>query len=174
MNLTFEGFLRGYLRELSGVDTTNLRTLCSMAADDVPRLAEPLFLFALSKDKVNYLARLSRGTWMEDEYGELATLAKGSTDAEAFASQDEVPERYRNVARAYRARKESAQADRRVSSLMREKTLAAMRENGSTCYRLCKDLGLNMGNIYAYLNKGDASKVSRATARRIMEYATKH
>lgn len=171
MNLTFKGFLRGYLRELSGERTDSLHALCALSASEAPRLAEPLFLFALSQGKENYLARLSRGTWMEAEYGKLAALASGETDAEAFAA-DSAPERYRNVVRAYRARKDSALADRRVNSLMREKTISALQESKITYYRLCKDLDLNMGNVYAYLGKGDTSKVSRDTARRIMEYAT--
>ena len=38
-----------------------------------------------------------------------------------------------------------------------------------TVYRLCRDLGFNEGNVYACLDAGDVTKVSRATARRIME-----
>ena len=52
---------------------------------------------------------------------------------------------------------------------MRKKTLDALHANNVSIYRLCKDLGLNLG--YAYLSKGDATKVSRDTARTIMEYA---
>ena len=54
---------------------------------------------------------------------------------------------------------------------MRKKTLDALHTNNVSIYRLCKDLGLNLGNVYAYLSKGDATKVSRDTARTIMEYA---
>ncbi|MCI8340259.1 MAG: MFS transporter [Eggerthellaceae bacterium] len=55
---------------------------------------------------------------------------------------------------------------------MRKATLDAMERRRLTAYRVCKTLGLNLGNVYAYLGKGDVSKVSRNTARRIMEYAT--
>ena len=54
---------------------------------------------------------------------------------------------------------------------MREKTLAALASSGRTVYSLCGELGLNRGNVYAYLNAGDVTKVSRATARRILEAA---
>ena len=53
---------------------------------------------------------------------------------------------------------------------MRKKTLEALEESGETRYGLCRALHLNKGNVYAYL-AGDDSKVSRKTARRIMEYA---
>lgn len=61
-------------------------------------------------------------------------------------------------------------ADRRINALMRKRTLGALGKSGVTRYGLCRDLNLNKGNVYAYL-AGDDSKVSRKTARRIMEYA---
>ena len=57
---------------------------------------------------------------------------------------------------------------------MRDKTNSALEESDLTVYRLCKDLRMNMGNVYAYLGKGDTSKVSRAAARAIMDYATSY
>lgn len=41
---------------------------------------------------------------------------------------------------------------------------------GNARYRMCKDLGLNPGNVYAYL-AGDDAKVSKETARRMLVYA---
>ena len=66
--------------------------------------------------------------------------------------------------------KEKPAADRRVNALMRKRTLEALEESGVTRYGICRALHLNKGNVYAYL-AGDDSKVSRETARRIMEYA---
>ena len=77
---------------------------------------------------------------------------------------------FANVRHAYRAVKEKPVADRRINALMRKRTLGALEESGVTRYGLCRDLNLNKGNVYAYL-AGDDSKVSRETARRIMEYA---
>ena len=88
----------------------------------------------------------------------------------AWRLKSELPNRYATVWRAYRAVKEKPAADRRVNALMRKKTLEALEESGVTRYGLCRALRLNKGNVYAYL-AGDDSKVSRKTARRIMEYA---
>ncbi len=88
----------------------------------------------------------------------------------SLCAKSELPNRYANVWRAYRAVKEKPAADRRVNALMRKKTLEALEESGVTRYGLCRALRLNKGNVYAYL-AGDDSKVSRKTARRIMEYA---
>jgi predicted transcriptional regulator len=53
---------------------------------------------------------------------------------------------------------------------MRPRIVEALARRGITRYRLCKDLGLNPGNVYAYL-AGDDTKVSKETARRILGYA---
>ena len=55
---------------------------------------------------------------------------------------------------------------------MRERTLGALREgpaDGVSAYAICRELGLNKGNFYTYLNKGDLTKVSRSTARAILQ-----
>ena len=109
---------------------------------------------------------------MQEEYEELARRFTGQGDnAETFFSSPFAPQRYSKVLQAYRARKNSAEPKRRISALMRIRTLEELEKHGITRYRLCKDLHLNAGNVYAYLSKGDTSKVSLATARRIMEYA---
>lgn len=109
---------------------------------------------------------------MEEGYGQVANeLSEFPGTVEEWLQLDGTPSRYRKVWLAFRAKKDAVKNDRRVSSLMRNKTIEALRSSELTIYRLCKDLQLNMGNVYAYLNSGDATKVSRATARSIMEYA---
>lgn len=172
MNLTFKGFLRSYCRELAGAPTDNLRKLCAAANTDAPRAAEVLFLFALEQGKLARLLALCPGTWMEEDYLTLSERAAAfEGNAEAFLREEELPARYKKILDAYHAKKNSAAPGRRMSLLMREKTLQALTEKGVSVYRLCKDLNLNKGNAYAYLSKGDASKVSKATAARMMEYA---
>lgn len=54
--LSFEGFLKQYVVELSGVQTTNVHKLADCLCEN-PRMKEPLFLYALTFDKVNLLLR---------------------------------------------------------------------------------------------------------------------
>lgn len=172
MRLTFKGFLLAYCQELSGLQTSSLKKLCTAAANESPRVAEPLFLYSLEIDRLDQLLQCSKGAWMEADYQQLADAALSyHGEAQRFLQENEAPERYEQVLAAYLARTGAIDADRRVIALMRDKTNDALKAKGITIYRLCKDLGLNMGNVYAYLGKGDVAKVSRATARRIMEYA---
>lgn len=174
MNLTFKGFLRGYVRELTGLETDNLRKLLAATVVEAPAAAEALMAFAAVQGKAGYLASLAQGTTLEESYAEFAKHAEGCGEediTEYLAGGGSTP-RYQKVWLAYRAKKEAVDADRRVIGLMRKKTLESIEGTGATVYSLCKALGLNIGNAYAYLNKGDVRKVSRATARRIMEAAS--
>ena len=54
--LTFAGFLKQYVAELSGVQTASAHKLADHMAEN-PRLKEPLFLYALAFDKVDWLLR---------------------------------------------------------------------------------------------------------------------
>lgn len=172
MRLTFAGFVLQYCRELSGLDTTSVRKLCAAAAGDAPRTAEPLFLHALGASRLELLLGCCSGTWMEDGFSSLARLAEPyAGDALRFVEEADVPSRYTSVLDAYRSRLARTETDRRVIALMRGQTLEALGEGDITIYRLCTDLGLNKGNVYAYLNAGDVTKVSRDTARRILERA---
>lgn len=170
MNLTFEGFLKGYCRELSGQQSLSFRKLVEQATTVAPRVAEPLFLLALVQGKAEYVLGLSEGSWMEEGYRGVFSLYAQTGSLASLCAEDKLPNHYANVWRAYRAVKEKPVADRRINALMRKRTLGALEESGVTRYGLCRDLNLNKGNVYAYL-AGDDSKVSRETARRIMEYA---
>ena len=171
MNLTFKGFLKQYCQELAGEETTSLKRLAERAASDVPRVAEPLLLFAAKQDKIDYLKRLSAGTWLEVEFDSAsAEIPKDGGSLEDALERGDLPPRYEQVWHAYIARRHAVDADRRVIGLMREIINDAMARSGATCYRVSKELGLNQGNVYAYLHGGDNSKVSRATARRIYRH----
>ncbi len=170
MNLTFEGFLKGYCRELSGQQSLSFRKLVERAMTVAPRVAEPLFLLALAQGKAEYVLGLSEGSWMEEDYRGVLSLYSQAGNMASLCAKSELPNRYANVWRAYRGVKEKPAANRRVNALMRKRTLKALEESGVTRYGLCRALHLNKGNVYAYL-AGDDSKVSRETARRIMEYA---
>lgn len=74
MNLTFEGFLKGYCRELSGQQSLSFRKLVEQATTVAPRVAEPLFLLALAQGKAEYVLGLSEGSWMEEDYRGVLSL----------------------------------------------------------------------------------------------------
>lgn len=171
VNLTFKGFLRAYCRELTGVESDSLRKLFAAVTADSPAAAEAVMVFAAQQEKAGYLARLAQGSWAESGYRDFAEGLASCENLADYLQSDSVPQRYKKVWQAWEAQRDAIATDRRVISIMREKTQAALAQASTTPYAICRQLGLNKGNFYAYLNGGDMTKVSRATARRIMEAA---
>lgn len=69
--LTFEGFLKQYVAELSGVQTASVHKLADCMAEN-PRLKEPLLLYALTFDKVDLLLRYTATSAVAAEYEQLS------------------------------------------------------------------------------------------------------
>lgn len=168
MHRTLKGFLKEYCRELSGLDTASLRRLVAVAEGNA-RLVEPLFALAAVQGKADYLARISEGCWFHDDYVNLVVKLKEHGSLEMLLSSEDAPSRYMSVLAAFRAQGDILAADRRINGLMRRRIVDAIAKKGLTRYRLCKDLNLNPGNVYAYL-AGDDGKVSKETARRMLQY----
>ena len=169
MHRTLKGFLEEYCRELSGLDTTSLRKLVATAKGNA-RLVEPLFALAAVQDKAGYLVRISESEWFHDDYEDLARKLVKHGSLEALLSSGDAPARYAAVLEAFRAQGDALAANRRINGLMRPRIAEALAHRGITRYRMCKDLDLNPGNVYAYL-AGDDAKVSKETARRMLVYA---
>ena len=173
MRLTFRGWLLSYCQDLTGLKTTSVKKFVSAVEDSAPHASAAVFLLAVEAGRVADLMGRSSDPELLAEWKSVAAMAPESpVGAEAFAraNYDELPIRYRKVIDAYDAVADSRENDERVKALMAEKTVAALENAGKTRYRLCRDLGLNEGNVYAWL-AGDPSKVSRATARRAWHYA---
>ena len=69
--LTFEGFLKQYVAELSGVQTASVHKLADCLNEN-PRLKEPLFLYALAFNKVELLLRYTANSAVAAEYEQLS------------------------------------------------------------------------------------------------------
>lgn len=107
---------------------------------------------------------------LPSDYEHLAEKLGEYGSVEALLSSEDAPARYASVLDAFRAQGDGLAANRRINGLMRPRILNALARKGLTRYKLCRDLGLNPGNVYAYL-AGDDAKVSKETARRMLSYA---
>ena len=168
--LTFVGFLKQYVRELSGEGTLNIFHLAKDAEHANPRLREPLVLYALFNDKVNVLLRAVKGKWLEKSIvkrspSDMLTLLELNSDT--------LPENYRKVYRSYRSVVSRKKTDDYTKELMLNRIRRLQEENNISNYRLYSSLNLNPGNVNAFLKHGDTGKVSLGTARKIFEFAKK-
>ena len=173
MKRTFRGWLLKYCCSLTGLSTTSLKKLCSASTTKAPQACEAVFLYALELNRVDDLLNYVDGLEIYSEWKDMKKMSsRFGGRAEAFLRKhgDEIPVRYTKVLRAYDSIEANATNDRAVVAQMASQTLAALNSAGISRYRLAKDLSLNEGNVYAWL-AGDATKLSRSTARRAWNYA---
>ena len=170
MNLTFKGFLKMYLAELSGMQTTNIRRLVNAANTDTPRVAEPLFVYSVVSDKLDYLLTVSEKTWMHKDYLNLSSIYnKQFVDVIDFLKSDFAPKRYAAVLDSFKAKDDIINSNRRILEKLRPKVESSLKRSGLSKYKACKDLGINPGNFYAYMN-GDNSKISEEIAYAVINF----
>lgn len=164
MNLTFKGFLKIYCSELAGIQTTNIRRLVNAANTKAPRVAEPLFVYANVAGKAKYLISVSENTWMYDDYVKLSQIINQKfSNVQEFLKSDFAPKRYAEVLKAYNSKDDILNSNRRILNKLRPKINDSLKKAGMSKYKVCKELGINTGNFYAYMN-GDDSKISSEIA----------
>ena len=173
MNMTFEGYVRHRLEEETGMKTVNLKRLVAYALANSNAM-ELVFVFALQRNKKYHLMSLVWGTALEPEYRAALRVLKDEGSLEAFLQSKRTPESYRRIYSDFKHYPTKLAAQKKTEGneieLLRQRTVAALDAAHITRYRLCSDLGLNAGNVYAYL-AGNTNKVSLKTAQTIYDYA---
>ena len=121
--LTFEGFLKQYVAELSGVQTASIHRLADCLSEN-PRLKEPLFLYALAYDKVELLLRYTANSTVAAEYEQLSNRYSLAQMLLFLENQSpELPEGYWKVWRSYCSVRDSALADNDTKDLIHRRVL---------------------------------------------------
>jgi len=169
--LTFEGFLKQYVAELSGVQTASIHKLADCLSEN-PRLKEPLFLYALAYDKVELLLRYTANSTIAAEYEQLSNLYSREQVLALLQNQSaELSEGYLKVWRSYCSIRDAALADNDTKELIHRRVVEIQQKKHLTNYRIYADLKLNPGNVNAWLKHNDSSKMSLDCARQIYKYA---
>lgn len=169
--LTFPGFLQSYVRALSGEDTLALSRLAALSETEA-RLVEPLLLWAAVTDRAKRLDSLLEGRPTLQQ--ELQTLARfrstGCLESElAYASPSLRPE-YPKVWHSYVVRRDAPNRDKELRLKVRKRVLELESQKCVTRYRMAKDLGLNPGNLHAFLSLSDPTKLSLDRVADLVEY----
>ena len=143
--LTFEGFLKQYVAELSGIQTVSVHKLADCMTEN-PRLKEPLFLYALTFDKVDLLLRYTANSTVVAEYEQLSNRYSLAQMLLLLENQShELPEGYLKVWRSYCSVRDAALADNDTKELIHRRVLELHQigyvrkqsDLASTLYSLC-------------------------------------
>ena len=169
--LTFDGFLSRYVRELSMSGTNSISKLAREAAADNYRLREPLVLYALFSDNTALLQKNTENNVLYEQLNTILGQYNKMQMLQALKENDpDLPVEYRKVWRSYLAQKNRKETDAQTKELIRQRILSMQKEKGVSNYRIYKTLGLNPGNINDWLKNGASEKVSLDTARKAFEF----
>lgn len=167
--LTFAGYLTKYVRRLSANDTTRLSTLADEAARNNPRLREPLLLYAMFTDKTDQLMRQTKDETLQKTYEDLLRRYSAAQMEQALQT-DALPAAYKKVWSSYVYTRDRHRADDHTKELMRRKIRKLQQTRHITNYRIYTSLGLNPGNVNAWLKHGVEDKVSLSAARAMLQF----
>ena len=172
--MSFESYLLKYAQELTGSKTASLKRLLELSLNDHSRALEPVSLLLVLRGKDDLVLKQLENTSYEEgircilnkssDEDSLLQLLADNTDSSPLLT------RYRKLHQAYRTSLARLSVNREAISIMREKMLSMMRSKGISNYRVYTDLSLNPGNINSFLKNNDTSKVSRKTARKMLDY----
>jgi hypothetical protein len=169
--LTFAGYLKSYVPHLADSDSHALSRLWERTAVH-PRATEPLLLLAAVSGRSNALgAHLSAEPTLAAEMDLLVELAGSGSLEAALADEDpRLRPEYLKAWRSYVVRRDAHLRDADLKKLARQRALELEAKRHVTRYRVAKDLGLNPGNLHAFLSQGNVTKLSLEHAYKLVEY----
>ena len=158
--LTFKTYLKFYLRDVSGHDSLNMRTLVSETRNN-RRILDSLLLYSVFEEKTDLFNKITAFRYAHV----LESLNKDN-----FLDKDFKDFEFEKIWSSYLSRAHTKEFDNRIKEKARFKILRLLEENEVSKYRLCKDLHLNPGNINDYLKNGSCEKVSVEVLKSINNY----
>jgi len=169
----FVRWIKKQVLEIAGTDSFCLRKLTAVAQNEKPRLAEPLLLYAVA---VGHTDRLMSFIYQEDirkSYEKILSILIGVDLNEAALSSrlnDALPREYGKFLASYRASYNRPETTKDSKRMRWERSRVLQLEKGISTADIYRALGLNAGNVNAYLKHGDTDKVSLQNATDIMNY----
>lgn len=168
--LTLKGYLESYVPYLAGEDTLALTRLVRHLSEE-PRLVAPMLLWAAVSGRGDRLRRLLQSEDQRRELEVLMSLHSASFLEAALAEADpRLPPEYAKAWRSFVVRRDTTQRDAELKLEARKRVLDLASAKGVSRYRMARDLGLNDGNLHAFLAQGKPSALSLQRVFDLVEY----
>jgi len=165
--LTFRGFLKEYIKELSLCRSTNLTKIVNELHRN-PRLREPVILYSILFDKQSILLEK-----IKDDDKIIVLINKYDKDSllnNLSNYSEDLEVEFIKVWKSYISKRNKPQNVNHTKELILNKIYENKKIKNISNYRIYKDLNLNHGNINSWLKNGECDKVSLETARKVLKY----
>ncbi|MDZ4179128.1 MAG: hypothetical protein U1E29_07850 [Coriobacteriia bacterium] len=168
--LTLKGYLESYVPYLAGEDTLALARLVRHLPEE-PRLVAPMLLWAAVSGRGDRLYKLLQSEDQRRELEVLMSLQSASALESALAEEDpRLRPEYAKTWRSFVARRDATHRDADLKLEARRRALDLASAKGVSRYRMARDLGLNDGNLHAFLAQGKPNALSLKRAFDLVEY----
>lgn len=169
--LTFGGFLKKYLVDLSGQKGENLNFLAKEADNGNPRLKEPLILYAYFCKKPETAKRQFANSSLYTEFCDFSQKFKSKQEAMKYLNEDKPFDNYCKVYKSYLSKRDKKNFEKDLKSDIREEILSALNNKSVTAYSIVKEesLKLNKSNFYAFL-RGNTGCLTVSSAYEVIKY----
>jgi hypothetical protein len=172
-SLTFETFLKNYVKSLSLENTTSLKKLIQEASTSNLRLVEPLILYIrfyeLDKTYLKFKNNDLFDKAMSQFILEYPTTATLLTDFERKKAKSE----YQKVYNSYIYFKNRRTNESELKTKIINKTLDLIKTKSISKYRLSKELKINPGNLNSYLNHQKVDALSMQKCNSLINYLSR-
>ena len=170
--LTFEGFLKKYVRELSYCNSNSFHKLLKESEFQNPRLKELLMLYAyLSLDKNKLNKMFSNYNWFQKESAHFENYLDIDMLISDLKNEDSnIPVEYKKFYKTYVNMRNSSLSDMHTKELMLKKIIRLQVIKKVSTYRLYTDLKLNPGNLNDFVKNKKLDKISLRNSKRILNY----
>ncbi len=134
--LTFNGFLKNYLQQLSGAETESMNKLLKLSQEN-PRLRAPLALYAKVALPGQQRERLlQKDPALRGEVERHFSAVQTEGDLLRFLAGGDAPAEYRKVYCSYVAKRDKSQTEQELKELLRKKVLKLRAEKKISDYRV--------------------------------------
>ena len=164
--LTFKGYLKAYLTELSLCGSPSVRKLEKEVERNL-RLLEPLVLYAKITLDDEQLAKF-KNSRVVDALNELNTIG----NVENALEHNLLSDNYQKVYNSYKVKTNRLKNEEHTKNLMLPRIREMQAAKHISNYRIYTDLHLNPGNVNDFLTNGNVSKLSLKTAEMIFDYVS--
>ena len=164
--LTFVGFLKQYVKELSLCNSYCLKKI-DREAEQNYRVVAPMALLAkLTAGEEQIYAVSSKR--LQNAFHELENIA----DVKTALQNNLLNEDFQKVYKTYQSLAGKHENENHTKEMMLKKIRKAQAQKHISNYRIYTDLHLNHGNINDFLTNGNVTKLSLETAKAILEYVS--
>ena len=169
----FDRWIKRQVLELANAESFSLRKFAALAQKEIPRLREPLLLYAIANGCADKLLSYIYKDEVLNSYKIAFNLLKDVSLTEVALNNlniEGLPREYSKFFTSYKSAYNKPQTNSESKRMRWERSRMLQLEKGVNTADIYRSLGLNPGNVNAYMKHGALDKVSLENATEIMKY----